>query len=190
MRRARRARPWSLRRWQASGDGVDARTGSPPPHLGRSAALLILFPMRRPLAVALLTVAALLAFTGSASAAPSFVATLKAGTHTPKADRAWPVTVTVRSRSGRSLRATATYQFVYNGQVVATRYPSPKSDPKSKCSKEGTCRRSPYPFTGRFRDPTITWPARSAGIALTFRVVIKVKGMGTKNLDYSVRVRR
>ena len=146
--------------------------------------------MRRPLTVALLTALAVLAVAAPSSAATPFVATLKASTHNPKVDRAWPITITVRSRSGRSLRATATYQFVYNGQVVATRYPSPKADPDSKCSKEGTCRHSPYAFTGRLRDATVTWPARSVGIALKFRVVIKVKGLGTRNLDYSVRVRR
>ena len=146
--------------------------------------------MRRALAATLLAALALLAVAGSASAATPFVATLKATTHSPKANAAWPITVTVRSHSGRSLRATATYQFVYNGQVVATRYPSPKADLHSKCNKEGTCRHSAYPFTGRLRDPTVTWPARSAGIALKFRVVIKVQGLGTRNLDYSVRVRR
>jgi hypothetical protein len=146
--------------------------------------------MRRALAAALLAALALLAVAGSASAATPFVATLKATTHSPKANAAWPITVTVRSHSGRSLRATATYQFVYNGQVVATRYPSPKADLHSKCNQEGTCRHSAYPFTGRLRDPTVTWPARSAGIALKFRVVIKVHGLGTRNLDYSVRVRR
>jgi hypothetical protein len=146
--------------------------------------------MRRALAATVLAALALLAVAGSASAATPFVATLKATTHSPKANAAWPITVTVRSHSGRSLRATATYQFVYNGQVVATRYPSPKADLHSKCNQEGTCRHSAYPFTGRLRDPTVTWPARSAGIALKFRVVIKVKGLGTRNLDYSVRVRR
>ena len=146
--------------------------------------------MRRALAAALLAALALLAVAGSASAATPFVATLKATTHSPKANAAWPITVTVRSHSGRSLRATATYEFVYNGQVVATRYPSPKADLHSKCNQEGTCRHSAYPFTGRLRDPTVTWPARSAGIALKFRVVIKVQGLGTRNLDYSVRVRR
>jgi hypothetical protein len=146
--------------------------------------------MRRALAAALLAALALLAVAGSASATTPFVATLKATTHSPKANAAWPITVTVRSHSGRSLRATATYQFVYNGQVVATRYPSPKADLHSKCNQEGTCRHSAYPFTGRLRDPTVTWPARSAGIALKFRVVIKVQGLGTRNLDYSVRVRR
>ena len=146
--------------------------------------------MRRPLAATVLSAAALLAPAGPAPAATPFVATLKASTHSPKVDRAWPITVTVRSHSGKALRATALYQFVYNGQVVATRYPSPKADLHSKCNKEGTCRHSPYPFTGRLRDPTVTWPARSVGIALKFRVVVKVKGLGTRNLDYSVRVRR
>jgi hypothetical protein len=146
--------------------------------------------MRRALAATMLAALALLAVGGSASAATPFVATLKATTHSPKANAAWPITVTVRSHAGRSLRATATYQFVYNGQVVATRYPSPKADLHSKCNQEGTCRHSAYPFTGRLRDPTVTWPARSAGIALKFRVVIKVQGLGTRNLDYSVRVRR
>jgi hypothetical protein len=125
-----------------------------------------------------------------ATSATPFVARLKAGTHHPKANAAWPITVTVRSSSGKALRATATYQFVFNGQVVATRQPSPNSPLKAKCTKDGTCRKTPWPFTGRFHDATVTWPARSAGVALTFRVVVKVKGMGTKNLDYAVRVRR
>ena len=118
------------------------------------------------------------------------MATLKAPTHHPKANRLWPITVTARTRSGKPLRATATYQFVYNGSVVATRYPSPNADPKSACSKAGTCRKSPYPFRGRLRDSTFTWPARAAGIDLTFRVVVVVKGKGRVNLDYAVRVRR
>jgi hypothetical protein len=147
--------------------------------------------MRRSVAAALLAIASLLALAGPASpAVPPFKATLKATTHSPKATRAWPITVTVRSNSGKALRATATYQFVYNGQVVATRYPSPNAPVTSKCSKEGTCRKSPWPFKGTLRDRTVTWPARSAGIALNFRVVVKVKGLGTRNLDYSVRVRR
>jgi hypothetical protein len=134
-------------------------------------------------------VAVLLAFAAPAQAAP-FVATLTAPTHRPKADRLWPITVTARTSSGKALRATATYQFVYNGSVVATRYPSPHADPKSKCSKAGTCRKSPYPFRGRLRDGTFTWPARAVGANLTFRVVVVVKGKGRVNLDYAVRVHR
>ena len=125
-----------------------------------------------------------------AAAAPCPSAHLSAPTHHPKAGARWPVTVTCRTRSGKGIRATATYQFVYNGQVVATRYPSPKADPKSACSKAGTCRRSPYPFTGRMRDATFTWPRRAVGIPLKLRVVLRVRGKGSMHLDYAVKVHR
>jgi hypothetical protein len=134
-------------------------------------------------------IAALLVAAAPAQAAP-FAATLKAPNHHPKAGTFWPITVTARTSSGKALRATATYQFVFNGSVVATRYPSPKADPKSKCSKEGTCRKTPYPFRGRMRDATFTWPARAVGIDLTFRVIVVVEGKGRVNLDYAVRVHR
>jgi hypothetical protein len=133
---------------------------------------------------------ALLAPAAPAAAAPCPVAHLSAPTHHPKAGALWPITVTCRTRSGKGIRATATYQFVYNGQVVATRYPSPKANPNSACSKAGTCRNSPYPFTGRLRDGTFTWPRRAVGIPLKLRVVIRVRGKGSMNLDYAVKVRR
>ena len=126
----------------------------------------------------LLPIIALLVASAPASAA-RFVATLKAPTHHPRADRAWTITVTCRSRSGRPLRATATYQFLSGGQVVATRYPSPHAPE----------RHTPFPFRGSFRDPVL-WPKRSIGVPLTFRVVVAVKGKGKVNLDYAVRVRR
>jgi hypothetical protein len=134
-------------------------------------------------------IAALLLSASGAQAAP-FAATLKATTHHPKAGKFWPITVTARSSSGKALHATATYQFVLNGSVVATRYPSPKADPRSKCSQDGTCRKTPYPFRGRMHDPTFTWPARAVGVDLTLRVVVVVKGKGRVNLDYAVRVHR
>jgi hypothetical protein len=133
---------------------------------------------------------ALLAPAAPAAAAPCPVAHLSAPTHHPKAEARWPITVTCRTRSGKGIRATATYQFVYNGQVVATRYPSPKANPNSACSKAGTCRHSPYPFTGRLRDTTFTWPRRAVGIPLKLRVVIRVRGKGSMNLDYAVKVHR
>jgi hypothetical protein len=134
-------------------------------------------------------IAALLVPAASAQAAP-FAATLKAPTHKPKAGALWPITVTARTSSGKALRATATYQFIFNGSVVATRYPSPSASATSKCSKEGTCRKTPYPFRGRLHDPTFTWPARAVGIDLTFRVIVTVAGKGRVNLDYKVRVHR
>jgi hypothetical protein len=133
--------------------------------------------------------AALLVPAAPAAAAPC-VARLHASGHHPKAGALWPITVTCRTASGKAVRATATYQFVYNGQVVATRYPSPKANPKSKCSKEGTCRHSPYPFTGRMHDGTFSWPRRAVGFPLTLRVVVRVRGKGSVNLNYAVKVHR
>ena len=133
--------------------------------------------------------AAFLVPAAPAAAAPC-VAHMSAPGHHPKAGVLWPITVTCRTRSGAAVRATATYQFVYNGQVVATRYPSPKADPNSKCSKEGTCRSSPYPFKGRMRDGTFSWPRRAVGIPLKLRVVVRVRGKGSVNLDYAVKVHR
>jgi hypothetical protein len=127
---------------------------------------------------------------GASGAAKPCVATLKAPTHHPKANRLWPLTVTCRTSSGKPVRATATYQFVYQDQVVATRYPSPKANPKSACSRAGTCRHSPYPFKGKMHDGTFIWPRRSVGFPLTLRVVIAVKGKGSLNLDYTVKVRK
>ena len=127
---------------------------------------------------------------GAAGAAKPCVATIKAPGHRPKANRLWPVTVTCRTPSGKPVKATATYQFVYQGQVVATRYPSPKADPKSPCSRAGTCRHSPYPFKGRMRDGTFIWPRRSVGFPLTLRVVVTVAHKGSLNLDYAVKVRK
>jgi hypothetical protein len=146
--------------------------------------------LKRPALVLFLVAAAALVPAASASAAPCASAHLSAPTHHPKAGARWPITVTCRTRSGKGIRATAVYQFVYNGQVVATRYPSPRANPNSACSKAGTCRHTPYPFTGRLHDGTFSWPARAAGIALKLRVVIAVRGKGSMHLDYAVRVHR
>lgn len=137
---------------------------------------------------ALLTVAAvaLLAPATSVAAGPC---RLSAPTHHPKATKRWPVTVSCYTASGRALHATATYQFIAGG-FTQTRYPSPNADPNSACSKAGTCRHSPYPFTGRMRDGTFTWPRRAIGIPIKFRVVVRVRHGGTYNLDYAVKVRR
>jgi hypothetical protein len=143
-----------------------------------------------PALLAVIAAGAFLVPAAPAAAAACPVAHLSAPTHHPKAGARWPITVTCRTRSGKGIRATATYQFVFDGQVVATRYPSPKADPNSKCSKAGTCRHSPYPFTGRMRDSTFTWPRRAVGIPLKLRVVIRVRGKGSVNLDYAVKVRR
>jgi hypothetical protein len=115
--------------------------------------------------------------------ADAFVAHLKAGTHHPHVNKPWRIKVTARTRSGRALRAKATYKFVYQGQVVATRYPSPHN---TTCPNSGE-RDKPWRFKGSYRD-TICWPKRSVGIRLKFRVVVKAQHH-KKHLDYRVRVR-
>jgi len=125
----------------------------------------------------------------SSADAASLVARLKASGHHPKAGKRWPIRVSASTRSGRPVRARAYYQFLYSGQVVSTQYPNPRSRP-GRCPGGRGCRRSPYPFRGSFRDPTIVWPRRAVGYRLTFRVVVKSRGRGTRKLNYAVRVRR
>lgn len=134
----------------------------------------------RILLAAMTAVAALLIVAGPASAA-AFKATLKAPNHSPKAGgKNWHITVTARSNTGRALRATAYYEFLYDGQKVSTQYPNPGHPTGGK---------RPYSFRGSYRD-TILWPARAAGYELTFRVVVAVAGKGRQNLDWKVRVHR
>jgi hypothetical protein len=138
--------------------------------------------MRLRLVTALLVTGAI-TFAPSPAAAAAFVATLKAPNHHPTAGKLWNITVSAKSNSGRSLRATAYYEYYYSGQKVATRNPSPW-DPKD--SSGGP---RPYSFRGSYRDG-ILWPKRSIGIPLTFRVVVKVKGLGARKLDWKVVVRK
>ena len=129
---------------------------------------------RRTLVTGIVALAVLASAPGAEAA--SFVAHLKAPGHHPKAGKRWPIKVTAKTRSGRPVRARASYQFVYQGQVVATRYPFKRT--------------SPYPFRGSYRDGTFVWPARAAGFKLTLRVVVATTKRGTRKLDYWVRVRK
>ena len=146
--------------------------------------------MKRLCPALLAAAAAAILIPSAPAASPPCVAKLTAPTHHPKAGKRWPVTVTCRTPSGKGVRATATYQFIYQGQVVHTAYPSPKADPNSACSRAGNCRHSPYPFTGRMYDPTFIWPRRAVGFPLKLRVVVRVRGKGSVNLDYAVTVHR
>lgn len=101
---------------------------------------------------------------GSAS---GVTATLRAGTHTPKVDQGWPISVAVTS-GGRAAHASIGYEYLYAGAVVA--------------------HRSHYVFVGRFTD-TLNWPASAVGYPLTFRAVVAAEG-ATIDLDYPVQVRR
>lgn len=100
-------------------------------------------------------------------ASGSLSAILRAGPHTPKVNRPWPIRFVVR-RDGRLVKASVSYQYLFGGAVVA--------------------RRSHYTFTGRFAD-TFRWPSSAVGYPLTFRAVIQ-SGGATINLDYPVKVSR
>jgi hypothetical protein len=92
-------------------------------------------------------------------------ATMHAGTHQPKVEKPWPIRFAV-IRSGRAVRASVSYEYLFGGQVVA--------------------RRSHYTFDGHFSD-VFKWPSSAVGYPLTFRAVI-VSGGTTINLDYPVQV--
>ena len=135
--------------------------------------------LRRTIVVAL---SAALLLTAAASA-EAFVSHLRAPTHHPKVNKPWRIKVTARTRSGRALHAKATYKFLFHGNVVRTRYPSPHN---RGCPNRGE-RHKPWRFKGSYKD-TICWPRRSVGIPLKFRVLVKVHHK-KKHVDYRVRVK-
>jgi hypothetical protein len=102
------------------------------------------------------------AVTGSSG---GVTATMRAGTHSPRVDRPWPIRFTV-TRGGRAVRASVSYEYLFGGQVVA--------------------HRSHYTFTGRFAD-VFKWPSSAVGYPLTFRAVIVSEGARI-DLDYPVQV--
>jgi hypothetical protein len=99
------------------------------------------------------------------SSSRGVTALLHAGTHHPKVDRPWPLRLTV-TRGGHAARASLSYEYLFNGQVVA--------------------HRSHFTFTGHFSD-IFRWPSSAVGYPLTFRAVI-VSGAARIDLDYPVQV--
>jgi hypothetical protein len=97
----------------------------------------------------------------------ALTATMTVGTHTPKVNANWPATFTARF-DGKPVQAAVAYQFVFAGQVVATR--------------------SHYRFTGSFHD-ILTFPATAVGYPLTFRAKVTAHRL-IVNLDYPVTVKR
>lgn len=136
----------------------------------------------RPRTLAILAASMVVLVVPSASAsAAAFKATLDAPNHSPKAGGTnWDITVTAKSNAGKPLRATARYEFYFDGQKVSTQYPNPGH-------REGGTK--PYSFRGKYED-TILWPATAVGHPLTFRVVVAVAGKGSVNLDWKVNVHR
>jgi len=94
-------------------------------------------------------------------------ATMRAGTHNPKVNQAWPLQLTV-TRGGRPVAASVTYEFLLGSRVLA--------------------RRSHRTFVGRLSDVAV-WPASAVGHPLMFRAAI-VSGTASIDLDYPVQANR
>ena len=119
---------------------------------------------------------AALALAGPAGAAgPTFRATFKAPTHTPKVDANWRYEVRATDLHGKPIRATLTAQILDPfGGVHPVEFDC--------CLGKNIVN---HPFTGVFRDKA-EFPAASRGFKLTFRVTVKARGR-TIVLTYWVR---
>jgi hypothetical protein len=105
----------------------------------------------------------------------NWTARMTVPTHTPKARKAWPVKIVAKTASGKRLRGTVQYHFIYQGQVVASAGCHPNKP-------------TPCSFTGTYRD-VIHWPVKAIGPRLTFQATVKTK-YGRKNLNWWVKVHR
>lgn len=108
-------------------------------------------------------------------------ATFSAPTHNPNCKQKWPVTVTARYH-GKPARATAFYQFLYNGRVVSKQYPFAHTR-KNRHNRL-------FHFDGRFTDNTFgPFGALAVGQPIIVRAVVQV-GRYTAYPGYNVRVKR
>jgi hypothetical protein len=110
-----------------------------------------------------------------AHASAKWTAKMTVPTHRPKARKPWPVKIVAKTASGKKLRGTVQYHFIYKGQVVSSAGCIPNKP-------------DPCPFNGTYKD-VVRWPVRSVNIKLTFQATVKTK-LGTKNLNWWVKVRR
>jgi hypothetical protein len=90
--------------------------------------------------------------------------------HAPTPGKLWHYSVLATNGSGKALSGKVDTEFVFNGVVVG--HESPPTHPLKN---------------GRL-DDAVTFPARSAGIPLTFRVVVHTPA-GTVTLNWPVKVR-
>ena len=117
-----------------------------------------------PLVIAGLVLA--LAVPAVASAA-AFSAQLTAPNHTPTANKKWPITVTV-TRGRTKLSGSVRYQFLFHGQVEASR-------PGHAFSR------------GVYHD-TLLFPGEEIGHVLSLRVIVTTK-YGTVELPWWIKTR-
>jgi hypothetical protein len=95
-------------------------------------------------------------------------ATIEPGTHHPKVNTRWPLTVTA-TLHGKPARATSFYLYLLGSAQVGKEYPFGKN---------------PYWFTGHYSDHFV-WPSDSLAQPLTLQVVVSSAGH-TVRLDWAV----
>lgn len=121
-----------------------------------------------------------LAVVAPAGAANHVRATLTASSTMPVAGTPWRYVITVKDRRGRALAARARLQILLGNAVVGCW----KGTAMAAC--EGAGSGTWISFKGR-RSGTLTWPAQSVGVTLTFQALVVTSGRSLR-LRVPVRV--
>jgi len=117
----------------------------------------------------LLACAVALAVAASATAANPVRATMATSSTKPLVDTPWRYTITVKDQAGKPLAAKARLQILFGTLVVGCW----KGAAMTQCS--GANAGTWITFKGK-RTGTLTWPAQSAGVKLTFQAVVVAGG--------------
>ena len=113
-----------------------------------------------------------LTMAASATAANPVRATMSTSSTTPLVDTPWRYTITVKNQAGKPLAAKVRLQILLGTLVVGCW----KVSAMAPCS--GANAGTWIPFKGK-RTGTITWPAQSSGVKLTFQATVVA---GTRSL--------
>jgi len=113
-----------------------------------------------------------LTMAASATAANPVRATMSTSSTTPLVDTPWRYTITVKNQAGKPLAAKVRLQILLGTLVVGCW----KGSAMAPCS--GSNAGTWISFKGK-RTGTITWPAQSAGVKLTFQATVVA---GTRSL--------
>ena len=103
----------------------------------------------------------------STASAAAFTTHLTAPNHTPTANKAWPIKITV-TRGRSKLSGSVRYEFLYNGSVVS--------------------HQPGYSFKGGVYHDKLMFPSEAVGYPLTLRIIVTTKD-GTVDINWAVKVR-
>lgn len=134
-----------------------------------------------PMRVLLLLCVLVLAAAASAGAANGVRATMSTSSTTPLAGSPWRYTIIVKDKAGKPIAARVRLQILLGTLVVGCW----KKTAMAECA--GTNAGTWIAFKGK-RTGVLTWPARSAGVKLTFQATI-VAGARSLELRAPVTIR-